>query len=197
MADPAFDAEKISALDVDNVAEGATKIKYLNNAVRELIASLQASFKIAHYNDTGKHTREYFHNTVTLTSAAATTPVNIVPDSDVTEDRKLYMVGFTTYVDGSTAWTGASNHVSIQGTDSVEFVRIKKAGLGANNITSLAGNLNGVNDGTDAATSNINFSNTSPFLKGEGGTANKGLQVKADDTAAGSDLYVTVWGFIY
>lgn len=199
MAEPTFDGETIADLDVDNVAEGATKIKHLNNAIRELITSLQTGFAVEHDTDTGKHTRAYFHKTVQLTSAAATTAVNIIPDTDVTDDRKLYVVGFIVYNSDVTAWTGGSfTNISIQDTSGVVFVRVKTNGLQGGDYITIASNINAVDDGSLAGTSNLNYTNVAPLLKGEGGTANKGLQVVANALpTAGSTLYVTAWGFIY
>ena len=199
MAEPVFDGQKIAALDVDNVAEGATKLKHLNNAVRELITSLQTTFAVEHNTDTGKHTKTFFHETVQLTSAAATTAVNIVPNTDVTDDRKLYITGFIVYNSGVTAWTGGSfTNVSIQDTSGVIFVRIKTNGLQGGDYITIASNINAVDDGSLASTSNLNYTDTAPLLKGEGGTVNKGLQVVANALpTAGSTLYITTWGFIY
>ena len=199
MADPNFDGETIADLDVDNVAEGETKLKHLNNAVRENISCLQTSFAVEHDNDTGKHIRAYFHKVVQLTSAAATTAVEIIPNSDVTDDRKCYLTGFIVYNSGVDAWTGGSfTNVSIQDTSGVVFVRVKTNGLQGGDYITIASNINAVDNGSLAATSNLNYTNDAPLLKGEGGTANKGLQVVANALpTAGTTLYVTAWGFIY
>ncbi len=199
MADPAFDGEKIADLDVDNVAEGSTKLKHLNNAIRESISCLQTTFKVEHDNDTGKHTKRFFHETVQLTKAAADTSVEIIPDTDVTDDRILYLTGFLVFNPGA-AWTGGSfGNVAIKDNADVVFVRIKEAGLGENNYTTIGSNINGLDGGTSASTSCLNFTNTSPMLMGVGGTANKGLKVIANaiPTSGGSSIYVTAWGFIY
>ena len=197
--DPAFDGETIADLDVDNVAEGSTKLKHLNNAVRESTSCLQTTFAVEHDNDTGKHTKTFFHETVQLTSAAATTAVNIIPDTDVTDDRILYATGFIVYNSGTTAWSGGSfTNISIQDTSGVVFVRVKTNGLQGGDYITIASNINAVDDGALAATSNLNYTDTAPLLKGEGGTANKGLQVVANALpTAGTTLYVTAWGFIY
>ena len=200
MADPVFDGATIEDLDVDKIAEGATKLKHLNNAIAEIIKCLQTTFGVEHDTDTGKHTKTFFHETVQLTSAAATTAVSIIPDTDVTDDRKLYVVGFIVYNSGAVAWSGGSfANIMIQDTSDVVFVRIKENGLQAGDYTTIASNINDVDNGTLASTSNLNYTNTAPLLKGEGGTANKGLEVVANalPTTAGTTLYITVWGFIY
>ena len=199
MAESVFYGETIADLDVDKVAEGATKLKHLNNAIVEIITCLQTTFVVEHDTDTGKHTKTFFHETVQLTSAAATTAVNIIPDTDVTDDRKLYVTGFIVYNSGATAWTGGSfSNISIQDTSGVVFVRVKTAGLQGGDYITMASNINAVDDGTLASTSNLNYTDVAPLLKGEGGTANKGLQVIANALpTAGSTLYVTAWGFIY
>ena len=199
MAETAYDGETIDDLDTDKRAEGAGKLKQWNDSDREIITCLKTTFKVDHYNDTGKHTKKFFHETVQLTSAAATTAVNIIPDTDVTDDRKLYVTGFIVYNSGVTAWTGGSfTNISIQDTSGVVFVRVKTAGLQGGDYITMASNINAVDDGTLASTSNLNYTNDAPLLKGEGGTANKGLQVVANALpTAGDTLYVTAWGFIY
>ena len=199
MADPVYDGETIADLDVDKRAEGAGKLKQWNDSDREIITCLQTTFGVEHDTDTGKHTKTFFHETVQLTSAAATTAVNIIPDTDVTDDRKLYVTGFIVYNSGATSWTGGSfTNISIQDTSGVVFVRVKTNGLQGGDYITIASNINDVDDGSLAGTSNLNYTNVAPLLKGEGGTANKGLQVVANALpTAGSTLYVTAWGFIY
>lgn len=196
--DPEFGGETIDALDADNVAEGTNKFKHVNNAIAEIYRCVKASFGVDHDKKTGKHKKEWFHETVQLTAASATTAVIIIPNTDVTDDRKVYVVGFLVYNSG-VAWSGNGfTHITIEDNSNVSFVRIKDEGLAASDIMTIAGNINAVDDGTLSETSELNYTNTDPILKGEGGTANKGIRVVGNAIPANvGTLYITVWGFIY
>ncbi len=126
-----------------------------------------------------------FRKTVTLTSAAAGTAVEILADAAVGTGRKAYIVDFLVGIDGSTAWTDSTaTIVKIQDTNGTPVVgaTLAKAQLTANAV--LGKTSTGVTLG-DA------------IKVGDGFTTAKGLVVIADaNFAAGSDLVVTVFGFI-
>lgn len=127
---------------------------------------------------------EYFHETVTITSAAAATAVNIIPDARVGAGRKVYLQGYISRVNGATNWATTAS-IKIQDTNSsaVDFVTIAvNAGTTNGNIRTVPGNAN------------VTLENA--FANGTGGTEAKGLQLKGDANGTGSDLLVTVWGVI-
>lgn len=132
---------------------------------------------------------EFFHETVTLTSAAAATAVNIIPDARVGSGRKVYLMGGVANVNGATPW-GTTASIAIEDTAGVEFVVL--AGTIA---TTLAANTTRFFN-TDNAGSGNAAQTQDAFDIGSGGTAGSGLQVKGDANGTGSDLKVTVWGVI-
>jgi hypothetical protein len=127
---------------------------------------------------TGRH----FHKTVTLTSAAAVTPVEIIPNALVGAAQKIYVQGFVAKNDGATEWaTTATVKIQDKEATPVDFVTIAVAALTANaKVFPLTANV----------------TNEDAFVEGSGGTAGKGLQVAGDANGTGSDLKVTVWGVI-
>ena len=126
---------------------------------------------------------EYFHETVTLTSAAAATPVNILPDARVGSGRKPYLQGFVSRVNGATNWATTAN-IAIEGTGGTNFVTITV------NAATTNGNVRA------GFFSNSNVVLDDPVANGTGGTAGEGLQVVGNANGTGSDLLVTVWGII-
>ena len=123
-----------------------------------------------------------FVATATLTSAAAATPITLLADSLVPSGKKVYVTGFVAKVNGSTAWSTTAN-VKIQdsnGTPVVFFTAL---------VAALTGNAE-VRPGTS------NITSGAAYNQGTGGTAAKGLQIVGDANGAGSDLVVTVHGFI-
>lgn len=127
---------------------------------------------------------EFFYETATITSAAAATPVNIIPDARVGTGRKVYLQGYVTKVDGATNWATTGN-LKIQDTNGtpVDFVT----------ITVNAATTNG-NVETVVGMSNVAMEDA--YSEGSGGTAGKGLQVVGDANGTGSDMKFTVWGLI-
>lgn len=124
-----------------------------------------------------------FHAKATLTSAAAATPVSLVPDAAVPAGKKCYLTGFLMTVDGATVWATTAN-VKIQDTNGtpVDFATVLVALL-----------TNAARVGCEPKT---NLTLEDAFALGTGGTAAKGLQVVGDANGTGSDLVVQVWGVI-
>lgn len=126
-----------------------------------------------------------FRKTVTLTAAAAATPVAVVAAGEVTGTKKVFITDFLVSVGGATAWTDVTaTVVKLQDTAASPVVAatIAKAQLTAN--AQLGKHSIGVTLGT-------------PIRTGVGLTAAKGLNVVADaNFAAGDDLSITVVGFI-
>lgn len=123
-----------------------------------------------------------FRKTATITSAAAATAVSLLADSEIPDGKAVYLTGFLARVNGTTQW-GTTATVKIQDTagTAVDFVTLAVAAL-----TSQARVVPG--------TANATLENA--YANGTGGTAGKGLQLKGDANGTGSDLIVTVWGFI-
>lgn len=124
-----------------------------------------------------------FYSTAVLTSAAGATPIILVPDTAVPSGKKCFLQGFFATVSGGTAWATVTT-VSIQDTNGTptNFITIPVASLTANVFL-------GIWSGA-AITVNASVSTQT------GGTVQKGLQVKADVNGTGSNLVVTVFGWI-
>lgn len=123
-----------------------------------------------------------FQRTVTITSAAAGTAVNIVLDSEVPTGKKVYLLGFRGQVAGGTLWATTAT-VKVQDTNGtpVDFITVAVAAMTANaNIF--------------ANTTNVTPENA--YMRNTGGTASKGLQLKGNANGTGSDFIVTVYGYI-
>ena len=129
-------------------------------------------------------TGAWFKRTATLTSAAAATAVHLLTDADV-GSKTAYVMGAFVKVNGSTAWTDTTaTVVKVQDTADTPVVgaTIAKAGLTANACLTLE-------------SSNVTIGD--PVALGTGFTAEKGIDVVADAVfAAGSDLEVTIFGYI-
>ena len=126
-----------------------------------------------------------FRKTVKLTSADATTAVEIIADAAVGTGKCVYITGFYANVNGSDAWAGAGNNVIVRdrATSPVAAITLAKAQL-TTNAQLMFGSTgvtlgDGIKDGT-------------------GMTATKGIEILADGTfeTSGSDLIVTITGFI-
>lgn len=121
--------------------------------------------------------------TAILTSAAAATPVHLIPVGSVPTGKKIYISSMLMNVNGATAWTDTTGtKVLLQDTAAVEALEAAKAQLTGNAALSLV-------------SAGITLKN--PILQGIGLTVNDGLDIVADHNfAAGSDLYVTVTAYI-
>jgi hypothetical protein len=125
---------------------------------------------------------ECFSRTVTITSAAAATPVSILADAEVGTGRKVYVQQVIATVGGATAWATTAN-VKVQDTNSspVDFFTMLVAALGANARAVFGSASTTIETAAGTMT---------------GGTAGKGLQVVGNANGTGSTLTVTVTGFI-
>jgi hypothetical protein len=126
-----------------------------------------------------------FRRTAVLTSALATTPVDILTTAEVGTGRKAYITDIDASVGGTAVWAGTGTVVLLRDKagSPVTAVSFAKAQL-----TSQA-QLGKHSAGVTLAT---------PVRTGVGMTTYKGLEVVADGTfeTTGSDLSVTVCGFI-
>jgi hypothetical protein len=123
-----------------------------------------------------------FTATATLTSAAAATPVSLLADAGVPAGKKVYITGYYAKVSGATDWATTAT-VKIQDTNGtpVDFVTLTASALDGNEFH---GPL------SDSATIE------SAMALGTGGTAAKGVQVVGNANGTGSDLVVTIVGFV-
>lgn len=126
-----------------------------------------------------------FSATVSLTAAAAATPVVILAASEVTGGKKAYVTDFLLSVNGGTAWTDSSGTiVTLQDSAASPVVG---ATFAKAQLTSQA-QLGKLTAGCTLG---------APIRTGAGFTANKGLAIAADsDFDAGSTISITVTGYI-
>lgn len=126
-----------------------------------------------------------FVASATLTSAAAATPVDIIPTASVPTGKKIYITGMILTVNGATAWTDVTaTVVTIQDKNGTPVLGLTaaKAQLTGSAILGL------FSTGITLSTA---------VSLGTGFTATQGLTIKGDaNFAAGSDIVVTVSGFI-
>lgn len=190
--EPAFDGATIADLDVDNVAEGATKIKHLNNAIRELITSLQTGFAVEHDTDTGKHTEKYFTKTVTIVMGSATTPTEILPNTDVTNDRKVYITSIYGYC-SLNVQASSSDYLYIKDNSGVNLWRIRYDHLKSGDHFDI---ISRMKDSDNTITWVANGAQAA-LREGTGGTANYGLKAVGDlNSNSAANVYLTVSGII-
>lgn len=121
-----------------------------------------------------------FRVTGTLTSAAAATPITLLADAAVGVGKKVYVQNVLAKVNGGTLWATTAT-VVVQDSAAVAGVTYAVAGLTANALLLLN-------------TANVTVAN--PVALGTGFTAAKGLQLVGNANGTGSDLVVTVTGFI-
>jgi predicted RecA/RadA family phage recombinase len=125
-----------------------------------------------------------FTKTVTLSAAAAETPIDIITDGE-TNGKSVHVTSGMFTVSGSTAWTDTTaTVVTVQDTADtpVTGVTIAKAALTANAVLVLT---------------SANVTLGAAVSQNSGFTAGKGLTIKGDaNFAAGSDLVVTITGYL-
>ncbi len=126
-----------------------------------------------------------FRKTVKLTSAEATTPVVIIADDDVGDGKCVYINSLYANVNGDDPWVGGgATVVTVRDTATtpVAAITFAKAQLTAN--AQLMFGSTGVTLGDG-------------IKDGTGMTEAKGITIVADDEfTSGSDLIVTITGFI-
>lgn len=126
-----------------------------------------------------------FRKTVTLTAAAAATPVHVLPEALVAAGQKAFITNILLFVSGETAWTDElATGVSIQDTEAAPILAVSFA------KAQLTG-------GAILGMHSAGVTLARPVLTGVGLTAGAGIDIAADGNfAAGSDIIVTVCGFI-
>lgn len=124
----------------------------------------------------------FFKKTVTLTSAAAATPVHILTAAEVGAGKKAYVSQVFLSVDGAVNW-GTTATITLQDTAAspVAGATFDASKLVANSMHQLASS---------------DFTLLAPIADGAGFTAAKGLDVVGNANGTGSNLLVTVFGCI-
>ena len=127
-----------------------------------------------------------FAVTKKITAAAAGTVVHLLQDSDVAAvgaSAKAYLTGFTMVVDGATPWTDVTaTELLLQDTAGNVFATAAKAGLTANAV---------LRPGSGSVVLG------EALIRGSGSAVGKGIDLIGDaNFTAGSDVYVTVTGYI-
>jgi len=117
--------------------------------------------------------------TVSLTSAAAATPVDIILDAEVPTGWKCYLEAYVLKVDGATDWATTAT-IIIQDTDAspVAFVSLDASMLDGDEVHG---------PWTDSAIFGDAFSEQT------GGTAGKGTEVVGNANGTGSTIKLTTW----
>lgn len=131
-------------------------------------------------NSTESEEVVWFSRTVTITSAAAATAVPIIAASEVPTGKKVYLTDFRAKVNGSTQWATAAP--IIEDTAGNDIIGLAAAALTANAYVG------------PHTTTNVTYDNR--WHLNTGGDAGKGLQIKSADNGTGSDLVVTVTGYV-
>ena len=181
-----YTGERIKDLDIGTPLEGAWKIREVNDAIQEIKRCVKNTIEVGHDLSTGKHLEYFFMKTGTLASATGnTTPLVLITDAEVPAGKAVYVAGYIAHVNGATDWT---DNIFIECIGGSSFVKFSSSSLNGNKVLT-----NGRPD-SDIDESHLG----SPYLyaDGLGGTAAKGLQVRANTDCNGSDLIITVYGMI-
>lgn len=115
-----------------------------------------------------------------LSSAAAATPVVLVPDNEVASNQKVAIVGWKFKVNGATLWATVANVYVRTTTGNTNILDIAVAALTANAYQE-SGDM-------------TNITPDSSYELGDGAPdAGEGLELVADVNGTGSDLHVTLF----
>lgn len=146
------------------------------NRMAQAINAMQERMGIA-----GIHGR-FVQNTVTITSAAVETAVDIFTDDEIGAGYKFHPLGYIAKVDGATDWA-TTTEVKVQDTNGTPVVLVTL------DASTLDGNeVHG--PWSDSATLG------DAFTEGTGATAGKGVRIVGDANGTGSDLKFTLWGIV-
>lgn len=126
-----------------------------------------------------------FRVTGTLTAASAGTAVHVLPAATVGAGNKAYLTHMILAVNGATPWTDVTaTLVKVQDTNGTPLIgpTVLKALLIANAVVGLT---------------SLTVTLGNAVARGTGFTTAKGLDIVGDaNFAAGSDIYVTLIGYI-
>ena len=121
-----------------------------------------------------------FVRTGTLTSAAAATAVSLIADNEVPPGRKVLVTGFVAKVNGATPWATTAT-VKVADSAGTAFSTIA--------VAALTGNAE-----VNAASADV--TSGAAFNLGTGGGVKRGLSIMGNANGTGSNLVVTVTGFL-
>lgn len=132
----------------------------------------------------------HFSKTVILSATTASAAVSIIHQTQIEAGKKVIILGFFLYVYGSTAWSGGTlDQVRVQDNVDNEIFHVDVAKLTGNAIISP----------TSLSASEVQ----TRLVAGTGSDAGYGINFQgktsggADaDAAAGSDIYLTVYGVV-
>jgi len=128
------------------------------------------------------HAGKRFHELATLTSAAAATPVSLIPAADVESGEKVYVEGFLLSVNGTTAWATTGTEVWLRDRHGTP---VKGAIVAVAQLT---------------ANAQLGFLSTGVTLHADVRTGvglTGGLEIVGDaNFGAGDDITIQVWGQI-
>ncbi|MDR1190320.1 MAG: hypothetical protein LBK60_01475 [Verrucomicrobiales bacterium] len=128
---------------------------------------------------TAQQTVAPFFKTTVLTSAQASAAVTLLDAAVVGNERKVVVTGFIFKVIGGVVWS--ENTVHLGTNNGAPIVSAPSSALTANNLL-LPGDAQ--------------LTLSSRFTQGTGGEYGEGLYLRAEQNGTGSDLAVTVWGFL-
>lgn len=130
----------------------------------------------------GLYDAQYFTRTVTLTSAAAATAINLVADSEVEVGKKIYVLDFIARINGATNWATVAN-VFLEDTNASPIIPVTFP------VAVLLAN-------TTLFKSSAGITLAAALLLGTGCNDGNGLQIVGNANGTGSDLVITVTGVI-
>jgi len=130
--------------------------------------------------------QKFFSRTASISATVAGTRIHLLAEADLPEGKKAFPLGFFMILNGEVSWTGGTGtaiYIADSGTDLIyRLAAIEAAQLVAGNY--LCPDSDGV---TLEAECGMNL----------GCRTGKGIDVLADaDFGAGSDLVVTVYGYM-
>lgn len=147
------------------------------NGTKSIVTSL-GFFPERHATRGRRYEAVFASRTVTITSAAATTPQYFLTDDQVPRGVRPYLMGFKAKVDGATNWATTAT-VKIQSNDgAVDFITFAVAGM--------TGNAKLV-----PGTANVTLEDA--FIEELGGVTGKGVKLIGNANGTGSDFKVTAY----
>jgi len=130
--------------------------------------------------------QEFFSKTIRLPALTAGTRVHSFSEADIPEGKKIYPLGFFLLLDGETAWTGGTGTKVYIADSGIDLI-YRFAGILATQL--IPGNY--IGPASEGVTLEAELGMSLGCRTG------KGIDVMADgDFAEGSDLVVTVYGYM-
>lgn len=180
----ALDSRKAGLLDRMSPDSQSTLLGQELLRLWESLENIEASVNILKSAEAGG--QEFFSKTARLSALVASTRVHVLAEADIPDGKTIHPLGFFILLDGEVAWTGGSGttvYIADSGVDLIyRFAAIQATQLVAGNYISPT---------AEGVTLEAEFGMSL------GCRAGKGIDVLADDNfASGSDLVVTVYGYM-